>query len=44
VQLADLYQASNQPQEAKRILEQVKKDNPSNEAGQLATQKLAALK
>ena len=44
VQLSDLYQASNQPQEAKRILEQVKKDNPSNEAGQLATQKLAALK
>ena len=29
VQLADLYQASNQPLEAKRILEQVKKDNPT---------------
>jgi TolA-binding protein len=44
LQLADLYQASNQPLEAKRVYEQVKKDNPSTEAGQLATQKLAALK
>jgi TolA-binding protein len=44
LQLAQLYQSSNQPLEAKRIYEQVKKDNPSNEAGQLATQKLAQLK
>jgi len=44
LQLADLYQNSNQPLEAKRIYEQVKKDNPGNEAGQLATQKLAQLK
>ena len=44
MQLADLYQNANQPLEAKRIYEQVKKDNPGNEAGQLATQKLAEIK
>ena len=44
LQLAELYQNSNQPLEAKRIYEQIKKDNPANEAGQLATQKLSALK
>lgn len=44
LQLAELYQASNQPLDAKRLFEQVKKDNPANEAGQLATQKLAELK
>ena len=44
LQLAALYQSSNQPLEAKRLYEQIKKDNPSTEAGQLATQKLAALK
>ena len=44
LQLADLYQSSNQPLEAKRIYEEVKKENPGNEAGQLATQKLAQLK
>lgn len=44
MQLAELYQNSNQPQEAKRIYEQIKKDNPTGEAGQLATQKLAQLK
>jgi TolA-binding protein len=44
LQLADLYQNSNQPLDAKRIYEQIKKDNPANEAGQLATQKLAELK
>lgn len=44
LQLADLYQNSNQPLDAKRIYEQIKKENPGNEAGQLATQKLAALK
>ena len=44
LQLADLYQSSNQPLEAKRIYEQVRKDNPANEAGQIAAQKLAALK
>ncbi len=44
LQLAELYQNSNQPLDAKRIYEQVKKDNPGNEAGQLATQKLSELK
>jgi len=44
LQLAELYQDSNQPLEAKRIYEQVKKENPGAEAGQLATQKLTELK
>ena len=44
LQLAELYQASNQPLDAKRLYEQIKKDNPSTEAGQMATQKLAELK
>jgi tetratricopeptide (TPR) repeat protein len=44
LQLAGLYQSSNQPLDAKRIYEQVKKENPGSEAGQLATQKLAELK
>lgn len=44
LQLADLYHNSNQPLDAKRIYEQVKKENPGNEAGQLATQKLTELK
>lgn len=44
MQLADLYQSSNQPLDAKRLYEQIKKDNPNGEAGQLASQKLAKLK
>ena len=44
LQLAELYQSSNQPLDAKRIYEQIKVENPGNEAGQLATQKLAELK
>ena len=44
LQLAELYQTSNQPLDAKRLYEQIKKDNPTGEAGQLATQKLAELK
>ena len=44
LQLAELYETSNQPLDAKRLYEQIKKDNPSTEAGQLATQKLAELK
>lgn len=43
LQLADIYQGSNQPLDAKRIYEQIKKENPG-EVGQLATQKLAELK
>ncbi len=44
LQLADLYQNFNQPLDAKRLYEQVKKENPGNEAGQMATQKLSELK
>lgn len=44
LELASLYQSSNQPLDAKRVYEQVQKENPTTEAGQLATQKLAALK
>ena len=44
LQLAELFQNSNQPTEAKRIYEQIKKENPTTEAGQMATQKLAELK
>jgi len=44
LQLAELYQDANQPLDAKRIYEQIKKENPSGEAGELATQKLAQLK
>ena len=43
LQLADLYQANKQPNEAKRIYEDIKKDNPRNQAGEVATQKLTDL-
>jgi TolA-binding protein len=44
LQLAELYQSTNQPLDAKRLYEQVKKDNPGPEAVQIATQKLTELK
>jgi predicted negative regulator of RcsB-dependent stress response len=44
LQLAEVYKNSNQPLDAKRIYEQIKKENAATEAGQLATQKLAELK
>jgi len=44
LELADLYQQKQQPQEAKRIYEQVQKENPTNEVGNIAQTKLAALK
>jgi TolA-binding protein len=44
LQLADIYQSSNQPLEAKRTYEQIKKENPGTEVGQLASQKLTELK
>jgi TolA-binding protein len=44
LQLAELYQNSNQPLDAKRLYEQVKKENPGAEVSQLVTQKLAELK
>ncbi len=43
-ELAEVYQSSNQPLEAKRTYEQIKKENPGVEAGQLATQRLTELK
>ena len=42
--LAETYQAAGQAAEAKLILEQVQKENPSSEISQLASQKLQALK
>jgi len=44
LQLAELYQQTNQPLDAKKIYEQVKKDDPTGDAGRIATQKLAELK
>ena len=44
LELADLYQEKQQPQEAKRIYEQVQKENPASEVGSLAQSKLAELK
>jgi tetratricopeptide (TPR) repeat protein len=44
LELADLYQQKQQPQEAKRIYEQVQKENPNTEIAQLAQQKLGGLK
>ncbi|HEY3974544.1 MAG TPA: tetratricopeptide repeat protein [Candidatus Sulfotelmatobacter sp.] len=44
LELAELYENSNQPLEAKRTYEQIKKENPGAEAAQLATQKLSQLK
>ncbi len=44
LQLAELYQNSNMPLDAKRTYETIKKENPGNEAGQMATQKLTELK
>jgi predicted Zn-dependent protease len=42
--LAETYQAAGQSPEAKRILEQVQKDNPGGEIAQLVSQKLQELK
>ena len=44
LELATAYQADNQPLEAKRVYQEVQKQNPTGEASQLATQKLEALK
>ena len=44
LELAATYQADNQPLEAKRVYEQIKKENPSSEAAQMASAKLQALK
>ncbi len=44
MELAATYQSAQQPQEAKKIYEQIQKENATGEAGQLAAQKLQALK
>ena len=44
VELAETYQSSQQAAEAKRIYEQIQKENPASEIAQFATQKLQALK
>jgi len=42
-ELADLYQANNQPQDARKLYEQLQKESPTSPIGQAATQKLQAL-
>ena len=42
--LADTYQATGNSAEAKKLYEQIKKDSPAGSAGQLAAEKLQALK
>ena len=44
MQLGATYQASNQPVEAKRIYEQIQKENPNGQVAQLAAGKLQELK
>ena len=44
LQLADLYTANNQPNEAKAIYQQIVKDNPQSSAAELATGKLQQAK
>jgi tetratricopeptide (TPR) repeat protein len=44
MQLAEMYTATQQPAEAKRIYEQIQKENPATEVAQLAAQKLQELK
>ena len=42
--LAETYKSSQQPADAKRIYEQMQKENPASEVAQFATQKLQELK
>ncbi|HEX4489510.1 MAG TPA: tetratricopeptide repeat protein [Terriglobales bacterium] len=44
LELANTYQTDNQPLEAKRVYQDVQKQNPTSEASQMASQKLQALK
>ena len=44
MELAATYQSSNQPLEAKRVYEQIQKENPATEVAQVATAKLQAIK
>ena len=43
-ELANLYEANHQPLEARKIYEQMQKDNPTSQIGQLAAQKLQTLR
>jgi predicted negative regulator of RcsB-dependent stress response len=44
MELADTYASTQQPADAKRVYEQIQKENPASEVAQLATQKLQQLK
>jgi TolA-binding protein len=44
IELAATLQANNQPLEAKRIYEQLQKENPASEISQLASAKLQEMK
>ncbi len=44
LELASTYEAAGQPVEAKRIYQQIQKDNPTSEAAQMASTKLQQLK
>lgn len=43
-ELANLYEANHQPLEARKLYEQMQKDNPTSAVGQLAAQKLQTLR
>jgi tetratricopeptide (TPR) repeat protein len=43
-ELANLYEANHQPLEARKLYEQMQKDNPTSQIGQLAAQKLQTLR
>jgi len=43
-ELANLYEANHQPLEARKIYEQMQKDNPTSPIGQMAAQKLQTLR
>jgi TolA-binding protein len=42
--LASLYEEVRQPDEARKLYQQMAKENPSSPAAQMATQRLQALK
>lgn len=44
IELAETYSSTQQPGEAKRVYEQIQKENPASEVAQIATQRLQQLK
>jgi TolA-binding protein len=44
IELAGFYESQQKPDEAKKLYDQVAKDNPSSEAASLAQRRAAALK